>query len=230
MIHSVAIALLVAFALWGCTPGEAPKPPKVEPKPPAVIVQPPVQISATGDSSPLEARKYRRTLTGASQTIWGLGAPIPAFAAQVHQESGWREDARSPVGAQGLAQFMPATGDWIDDAYPDLGPHQPYNPTWALTALVRYDKHLWDRTAGSTECDRMAFTLSGYNGGSKWVERDKTMATANGDDPLRYWGSVEKYNAGRNPAFWNENRNYPKRILKVLQPKYVTWGKVMPCP
>ena len=34
--------------------------------------------------------------------MWGLGAPISVFAAQVHQESAWRPEAVSHVGAQGL--------------------------------------------------------------------------------------------------------------------------------
>jgi len=57
---------------------------------------------------------------------WGLEAPVALFAAQVHQESGWREDARSPVGALGLAQFMPGTAAWIAQLYPaDLGDAAP---------------------------------------------------------------------------------------------------------
>jgi soluble lytic murein transglycosylase-like protein len=221
---AIAIFVVAIATLVSCTP-ETPVTPKVDSKP----VQTSAQAEAP-DLAPPAARKYRRTITSAAQSVWGLGAPVPVFGAQVHQESAWNEQARSPVGAQGLAQFMPATADWIDDVYPDLGPHQPYNPTWALTALVRYDKHLWDRTEGSTECDRMAFALSGYNGGAGWVTKDKAAAARSGDDPRRYWGSVEKYNAGRKQEFFNENRGYPPRILKTLQPKYETWGRTIPCP
>lgn len=218
----MAIAiLLVVIALAGCGPSTT----KVVSKAKADT---PVQISAT-DTSPPSAQKHKRTLIAASRSVWGLNAPTPTFAAQVHQESAWNEQARSPVGAQGLAQFMPATADWIDDAYPDLGPNQPYNPTWALSALVRYDKHLWDRVEGKVECDHMAFTLAAYNGGEKWVQRDKALASSKGEDPSLYWGSVEKYNGGRHAAAFQENRGYPPRILKTLQPKYASWGRVIPC-
>ena len=61
---------------------------------------------------PPEAHRYRLTLVREAQRAWGLDAPVAALAAQVHQESGWRPDAVSRVGARGLAQFMPATTLW----------------------------------------------------------------------------------------------------------------------
>ncbi|WP_163769991.1 transglycosylase SLT domain-containing protein, partial [Proteus mirabilis] len=67
---------------------------------------------------------------------WGLSAPVADFAAQLHQESGWRPDAISPAGAQGLAQFMPATADWISQLIPMLSSREPFNPAWAIRALV----------------------------------------------------------------------------------------------
>lgn len=64
-------------------------------------------------SIPVEARQYQRELTRNARAVWGLNAPVSTFAAQIHQESQWNARARSPVGAQGLAQFMPATASWI---------------------------------------------------------------------------------------------------------------------
>jgi soluble lytic murein transglycosylase-like protein len=61
-------------------------------------------------------------------------------------ESGWREDARSPVGTLGLAQFMPGTAAWIVKLYPaDLDDAAPLATRWALRALVTYDLWLWER-------------------------------------------------------------------------------------
>ena len=37
------------------------------------------------------------------------GLPVSVVAAQLAQESRWNPDATSPAGAQGIAQFMPAT-------------------------------------------------------------------------------------------------------------------------
>jgi soluble lytic murein transglycosylase-like protein len=180
------------------------------------------------DATPAAARRYRDAIIANGRLVWGMGGPIPMFGAQIEQESGWREDARSPVGATGLAQFMPKTADWIDDVYPDLGPNQPLNPEWAIRALIRYDKHLYDRVASSvSDCDRHAFALSGYNGGEGWRIRDQKKAAETGLNPEAYWDSVEKVNAGRAPQFWSENRGYPRRILIALQPKYGLWGRVV---
>lgn len=97
-----------------------------------------------------------------------LSALVADFAAQLHQESGWRPDAISPAGAQGLAQFMPATADWISQLIPMLSSREPFNPAWAIRALVSYDRWLWQRVSAASDCERMAMTLSGYNGGLGW--------------------------------------------------------------
>jgi soluble lytic murein transglycosylase-like protein len=178
---------------------------------------------------PRDAFKYQRDLIRNARAVWGLDAPVATFAAQIHQESLWRPGAKSAY-AIGLAQFTPDTADWISSLYKkELGDNQPWNPGWAIRALVRYDLHLYSRLSGVTPCDKMAFTLSAYNGGLGWVLRDKNKAKANGDNPFVYFGSVEKYNAGRAPAFFKENRGYPKRILYTLQPLYLSWGSNSYC-
>lgn len=175
-------------------------------------------------SAPNQAAQYQRTLTRESYAVWGLNAPIPVFAAQIHQESQWKTTALSPVGAQGLAQFMPKTADWISLLYPELADNQPYNPDWALRALVRYNRYNYEQINARTECDRMAFMLSAYNGGLGWVQRDKRKAKAQGLDPLIYWQNVELVNSGRSRANFAENRGYPKRIIYRWQPLYINWG------
>jgi soluble lytic murein transglycosylase-like protein len=183
-----------------------------------------VATAQAGEFVPREAVRYQRDVIRNARVVWGLDAPVPVFAAQIHQESRWRSDARSPY-ASGLAQFTPATAGWIADAFPgELRDAQPLNPAWAIRALVRYDRYLWDRVSGATVCDRWAFTLSGYNGGPGWVPRDRKLAAQGGADPQRWFGHVELYNAGRREDFFRENRGYPRRILIVLQPLYTGWG------
>lgn len=189
----------------------------------------PILAYVTDDEAPTEARRYKRTLITNARLIWGMDSPTPVFGAQVHQESNWNAQAKSHVGAQGLAQFMPSTADWVSKLYPDLAENQPYSPAWALRALVRYNKHLYDGIAGDTECDRLAFTLSAYNGGLGWVNRDKALAQSLGLNPNRYWGNVETVNAGRAQWAIKENRTYPIRIIKVLQPRYALWGRFVEC-
>ena len=54
-------------------------------------------------------------------------------AAQLAQESGWNPNATSPAGAQGIAQFMPAT--WA--TYGEGG--DPFDPDDAIPGLRRVD-------------------------------------------------------------------------------------------
>ena len=130
---------------------------------------------------PPEAHRYRLTLVREAQRAWGLDAPVAALAAQVHQESGWRPDAVSRVGARGMAQFMPATATWwcaregISSA--DC---QPHNPTWALRALVGYDLHLYERAPPRMgRYDRLWLALRGYNGGEgHWQAEGRTTGLA----------------------------------------------------
>lgn len=173
---------------------------------------------------PPAALKYRSDVIRAARVDWGLNAPVADFAAQLHQESGWNPAARSPVGAQGLAQFMSSTADWIAGLMPHLATREPYNPVWAIRALVSYDRWLWSRVAVPDGCERMAMTLSAYNGGLGWVNRDRRLARTRGLDDARWFGSVETVNAGRSAANWRENRRYPQRILRELAPRYLSWG------
>lgn len=181
------------------------------------------------ETIPHEAVRYQRDLTRNARLVWGLDAPVATFAAQIHQESRWNPTARSQVGAHGMAQFMPATERWINGAYPALATDGgAANPTWALRALATYDKHLWDRSGiWADSCQRMAAVLSGYNGGLGWVQRDRHQAQANGADPAVWFGQVDRFNAGRSPAAFAENRGYPRRILLALEPLYARagWGR-----
>ncbi|WP_173084810.1 transglycosylase SLT domain-containing protein [Fundidesulfovibrio magnetotacticus] len=182
---------------------------------------------ARAETIPAQAVRYRADLTRCARVHWGLEAPVATMAAQVHQESRWRADAVSPVGAAGLTQFMPATARWMGNVDPELAQAQPFNPGWALRALAAYDRWLWDRVEARAPCERMAMTLSAYNGGLGWIARDKAVARANGADPLAWFESLERFNAGRSPAAFKENRGYPRRILLTLEPLYerAGWGR-----
>jgi hypothetical protein len=173
---------------------------------------------------PRMAHTHKRLLLQQSRLVWGLDAPTATFAAQIHQESLWRENAVSHVGAQGLAQFMPKTGAWIVTVYRDLGTHEPMNPTWSIRAMAQYNLHLHHRVDGSHECERWAKTLSAYNGGLTWISRDEKLAASEGYDPTRWFDNVELVNSGRSAANFKENRGYPRRILLMLESVYIAAG------
>ncbi|OGS90966.1 MAG: lytic transglycosylase [Gallionellales bacterium GWA2_60_18] len=205
----------------------------------------PLPQAGEGVKVPRAALRYQRDLTRNARAVWGMDAPVAVFAAQIHQESRWRADARSVVGAQGIAQFMPATATWISGAY-RWGEAQPYNPAWAMRALVTYDRWLWDRVLPSPQpspasgesaargaepsnCERMAMSLSAYNGGLGWVYRDQKLAASRSLNPAIWFGHVEKVNAGRSAANFAENRGYPRVILLKHQPVYANWGGAIAC-
>lgn len=186
-----------------------------------------VLAEAAAAAVPQEARRYQRDLVAAARLVWGLEAPVATFAGQIHQESAWRADARSAY-AMGLAQFTPATADWIGEMFPDLAERQPYNPAWALRALVRYDRWLWERLTGATACDRMAFALAAYNGGLGWVQRERRAAREAGTASDRWFGAVALHCLR---ARWAcaENRDYPAKILYRHQRLYASWGPMTGC-
>lgn len=182
-----------------------------------------VPLLAMAAEIPLEAAKYRRDLTRNARLVWGIDAPVATFAGQIHQESGWRHDARSKY-AGGLAQFTPDTADWIGGAFPELAERQPFNPAWAIRALVRYDLWLWERTKGAaSDCERWGFVLQSYNSGLGWVQK-RRRASPPGDQCFNASCNV---NPGVLPANQREAENYPRLIAKVHEPKYVTagWGR-----
>lgn len=177
---------------------------------------------------PVDAQQYRRDLTRIVQAEWGIDGPVATFAAQVHQESRWRFNAKSPVGAQGLGQVMPSTATWLAQVFPEtLGNVEPYNPAWSLMALVSYDRWLADRIKARNACEQHAMVLSSYNGGLGWLIRDRALASAKGADSLTWFGSVERFNAGRSAAAFRENRGYPQLILKRFEAEYIAagWGE-----
>lgn len=173
---------------------------------------------------PAAAQQYRAQLVRTAHSVWGLNAPVAVFAAQVHQESAWKPEAISRVGAGGLAQFMPATASWWCDLN-KIAPAacQPHNPAWALRALVGYNKYLYDRTPTRySSYDRMWVALRGYNGGLGHWQREAVASGAT--QPTREQVDAACGKARRAAAHCPENLHYPRRILNELQPRYSHWG------
>lgn len=173
---------------------------------------------------PAAAQQHRALLVRSAHSTWGLNAPVAVFAAQIHQESGWRPEAVSQVGARGLAQFMPATAQWWCDAIKvSRADCQPHNPAWALRAMVGYDKYLYDRTPTRYSAyDRMWVTLRGYNGGLGHWQRE--AAASGAAQPTRRQVDAACGKARRAAVHCRENLGYPSRILIELQPRYRGWG------
>ena len=97
------------------------------------------------------------------------GLPAQVFLRQIQQESGFNPNARSGAGAEGIAQFMPATA---------AGFHiNPLDPIQALDAAARYDSQLVNKYGS------LARALSAYNSGRPDAYQDPGFA---GGQTYRY--------------------------------------------
>lgn len=115
--------------------------------------------------------QWREAVDKASKTCPEVAGPI--IPAQIEAESQWNPNAVSPVGAQGLTQFMPATwaGYGIDGD--GDGSADPFNPLDAIAsqgnymcALVPYVEDYADNADELTD-----LLLAAYNAGPGAVQQ-----------------------------------------------------------
>lgn len=177
---------------------------------------------------PLASARWRHQVEQVAADLFGVDASAARLAAQIHQESAWRPKAASWAGAEGMAQFMPATGKWLAQKFPSLGTYDPWDPEWSLRAAATYDKWLLARNQGSTACASWAFALSAYNGGEARLKRERRAAAQPG---LWFGPAGAARQRARGLSFWRENRGYVRRILLVLEPAYLAagWGGQAVC-
>jgi membrane-bound lytic murein transglycosylase F len=108
-------------------------------------------------------------------------------ASQAYQESRFRPDARSWVGAVGLMQIMPRTAR-------ELKVRNPRDPKQSIEAACRYLWKLDQQLSADirNEAERIKFILASYNVGLGHVEDARRLARKNGDDAndwddVAYW-------------------------------------------
>lgn len=163
--------------------------------------------------------QYRSQITREAQLRFGIPAPAPIIAAQIQQESAWNPRAKSPVGATGLMQFMPATAQWAE-VVNHWGAVDPLNPEWAIRAGIWLNRWNYDRIKAVSDCDRWHFTLSAYNGGLGYVFKRQAKSPAPGS-----WQATGYINPGITAPNQHENESYSSRILLKHQPMFTAWGK-----
>lgn len=100
--------------------------------------------------------------------------------AQVKQESRFNPNAKSPVGALGLAQFMRATWEEWKDGTPGIQATKILfdrtNPSHAIQAQSAYLGWLMERVKKYTDKDIIEWALAMYNWGTRpirWLKQGK---------------------------------------------------------
>ena len=112
-------------------------------------------------SNPM-ANNYRAM---AMQDALQAGIDPSAFVRQIQQESGFNPNAKSPAGAEGIAQFMPSTA---------AGLHiDPWNPAQALQGAANLMGSYVRQYGGEAEA------LAAYNAGPDALQSAKNRGGSN---------------------------------------------------
>lgn len=111
----------------------------------------------TSDASNSVGRNAYDALIVASATRHGVDPAL--IKAMMHTESAFNPNARSPVGAQGLMQLMPATAR-------RFSVNNPWNPAENIEGSARYIAWLMRRFNNNLE-----YVLAGYNAGEGNVDK-----------------------------------------------------------
>ena len=131
------------------------------------------------------------------------------LAAQAFQESGLRQDRRSPAGAVGIMQIKPSTA-----ADQNVGIDDITTVDGNVHAGSKYMRFIADRYFAEEEINDLnqwLFSLAAYNAGPAKINRYRREAAENGYDPNRWFDNVEIIAARR---IGSETVTYVSNVFK----------------
>lgn len=135
------------------------------------------------------------------------GVDYLLMAAQGFQESGLDHSVRSPVGAVGVMQVMPATGNELK-----VGDIRQLEPN--IHAGVKYIRWVMDTYYKDEPMDRLnkgLFAFASYNAGPGRIRQLRREAEKRGLDPNVWFGNVEQIASER---IGRETVTYVSNIYK----------------
>jgi membrane-bound lytic murein transglycosylase MltF len=138
------------------------------------------------------------------------------MAAQGYQESQLNQSAKSPVGAIGVMQVMPATGK-------DLNVGDITETEANINAGIKYMRWMIDNYYGKapmTELNKALFAFASYNAGAGRISQLRREAARRGLDPNVWFHNVEYVVAEK---IGQETVTYVSNIYKY----YIAYSLVM---
>jgi membrane-bound lytic murein transglycosylase MltF len=142
---------------------------------------------AKAATSPQDVARFRRTVEYVRKYSDRYGLDYLLMAAQGYQESGLDQNKRSPVGAVGVMQVMPATGKEMN-----VGDISRVEPN--VHAGVKYMNFMMTRYYADAPMDlfdKELFTFASYNAGPNRILQLRSRAAARGLDPNKWFNNVE---------------------------------------
>jgi membrane-bound lytic murein transglycosylase MltF len=166
--------------------------------------------------SPEEIKKFQTVVDLFKKYAGKYDVDVLLMMAQGYQESRLDQKVKSPVGALGVMQVMPATGKEL--AVGDVTQLEPN-----IHAGVKYMRFMIDRYYAKepmTPLDKGLFTFASYNAGPARVRQLRQEAGRRGLDPNVWFNNVEIIAAEKIGA---ETVTYVANIYKY----YITYRLVL---
>ena len=142
---------------------------------------------ARGATSKGEVERFRQTVVFLRKYSDQYKLDYLLMAAQGYQESGLDQSRKSPVGAIGVMQVMPATG--ADMKVGDITKLEAN-----IHAGVKYMRFMMDNYYADEPMDRLnkgLFTFASYNAGPNRIRQLRERAAKRGLDPNQWFNNVE---------------------------------------
>lgn len=158
-------------------------------------------------SSDAELKKYMQIVDLMKKYSGKYSVDYMLMAAQGYQESRLDQTVKSPVGAIGVMQVMPATGK-------DMNVGDITQLESNIHAGVKYMRWMQDqyfKDEPMTDFNKLIFAFASYNAGPGRIRQLRKVAEERGLDPNKWFGNVERIAAEK---IGRETVTYVSNIYK----------------